>query len=144
MPQYAGGPCYSRGGTVTFAPQVPLAPGRHYTLTISQSLKDLGGNALASPYTLGFTTGTTAPAVKPVLSHGDITSCIQSDTLSGTASAAGVRVQLDLDGITTTTIAGNDRTFSFVISFAGQSGFHIARVREIGADGSFSPAETVC
>src|SRR5207249_4556741 len=49
---------------VTFASQVPLAPGRHYTLTISQALKDLGGNALASPYTLGFTTGTTAPAVK--------------------------------------------------------------------------------
>src|ERR1051326_8179388 len=129
---------------VTFAPQTPLVPRHHYTLTISQSLKDLRGNALASAYTLGFTTGTTAPAVKPVLNHGDITSCIQSDTLSGTASAAGVRVQLDLDGITTTTIAGNDRTFSFLISFAGQSGFHIARVREIGADGSFSPAETVC
>src|SRR5205814_9297962 len=71
--------------TTTPPPPQPSPLSLHDALPIfSQALKDLGGNALASPYTLGFTTGTTAPAVKPVLSHGDITSCIQSDTLSGT------------------------------------------------------------
>lgn len=40
--------------TVTLAPVGLLTPGANYTVQVAQSLHDLGGNALASPYSLGF------------------------------------------------------------------------------------------
>jgi RHS repeat-associated protein len=128
---------------VSFAPNVPLDAGRKYTFTVSTSLKDVGGQSLASPFVLEFHTATTAPAVAPTVNEGNQTGCFTSATITGTATNAGARVRLDLDGLTTTTIAGFNRTFSFTVSFSGQSGFHIARVREVGTDGTVSPERDV-
>ena len=40
--------------TVTLAPVGLLTPGANYTVQVTQSLHDLGGNALASPYSFSF------------------------------------------------------------------------------------------
>jgi hypothetical protein len=44
--------------TVVFAPTQPLAPTTNYTLTVSDEIRDLDGDALQAPFTTGFTTGT--------------------------------------------------------------------------------------
>ena len=53
-------------------------------------------------------------------------------------------MRLDLDGVTTTVPTTADRTFKFNLNFSGQPGYHVARVREIGGDGTLSPESTVC
>jgi RHS repeat-associated protein len=128
---------------ISFAPDVPLAAGRRYTFTVSQALKDLGGQSLAAPFALPFRTAATAPAAAPVVNNADKTECLTTDTITGLASVAGARVRLTLDGSPTSTIAAADRSFSFVINFTGQAGYHIARIVELGADGTLSSERDV-
>ena len=129
---------------ISIAPDVPLSTGTTYTLAISQSLKDAAGVALAQPFTLRFTTNATAPATAPQLDQTDTAACLTSATITGTASAAGARLRLTLDGVTASTTAGADRKFKFDFTFSGQPGYHVARVREVGGDGSLSPESVVC
>src|SRR5262249_51930425 len=67
-----------------------------------------------------------------------------SVTMTGRASAGGARVRLDIDGITLTTVASDTGAFKFTFSFSGQSGFHLARIRQMGADGSLSADRAIC
>jgi RHS repeat-associated protein len=129
---------------LSFAPDVPLEAGKRYTLTISTALKDIAGQSLASPFVLNVTTATTAPGAAPQVNESDQTGCFTSAKITGTASAAGVRVRMDLDGVPTTTTAGPDKSFTFSFTFSGLPGFHIARIREVGADGTLSPERDVC
>jgi len=129
---------------VSFASNVPFEAGRHYIFTVSQVLKDLAGQSLAAPFTLNFTTATTAPGTAPIITAtGDQMGCLTSATIKGTASAAGARLRLTVDGLTTTAIAGFDKKFTFTVGLSGQPGFHIARIREVGTDGTVSPETDV-
>jgi len=129
---------------VSFAPDVPLEAGRRYTFTVSQALKDLAGQSLAAPFVLNFTAATTAPGTAPIITNaGTQQGCLTSATIKGTASAAGARVRLSIDGLTTTTIAGFDKAFTFTVGLSGQPGFHVARIREVGTDGTVSPETDV-
>ena len=126
---------------VSFAPRIPLALGTHYTFTVSPTLKDVAGGALASPFVLSFTTASSAPSIGPAITPTDVTGCFTSYTIHGTASASGARMQLSIDGLTQPATAANDKSFSFVIDLA--PGVHVARVRELGADGTLSPETPV-
>jgi len=126
---------------LSFAPDIPLALGTTYTFTISQALKDVAGGSLASPFTLSFTTASSAPSAAPSITPTDFTGCVTSYTIHGTASVAGARLQLAIDGLTQPATAASDRSFTFTLDLT--SGIHIARVREIGADGTLSPETAV-
>lgn len=128
---------------MSIAPDIPLAPGTKYTITITQSLKDVAGGSLAQPVTFSFTTATAAPPTPPALNQTDVAGCLKTATITGAASAPGARVRLQVDGVTTATTASADRSFHFDFSFSGQPGFHVARVVEIGGDGSLSPEAAV-
>jgi RHS repeat-associated protein len=126
---------------LSFAPRVPLALATRYTFTVSQTLKDVAGGTLASPFVLSFTTASSAPSIAPAITPTDVTGCFTTYTIHGTASAAGARMQLSIDGLTQPATAANDKTFSFTVDLA--PGVHIARVRELGADGTLSPETAV-
>ena len=124
---------------VSFAPVAPLTPGMHYTFTVAQTLKDLAGGTLASPYSLPFTVAVTAPSIAPTVDQSDAAGCFTKTTITGTATTPGARVRLDVDGVTLQT--NSDATtgkFSFEFTFSGQPGFHIARVRQVASDGTLS------
>ncbi|HKB79239.1 MAG TPA: Ig-like domain-containing protein, partial [Thermoanaerobaculia bacterium] len=129
---------------VAVTPNVPLSAGTAYSLRVSTVLKDAAGTSLGDAFTLPFTTAAMAPAASPILDQADSAGCFDSAGITGTASVAGARVRLDLDGVTRTTLADADRRFAFDLRFSGSSGFHIARIRELGADGTLSPEATVC
>ncbi|HUJ15914.1 MAG TPA: Ig-like domain-containing protein, partial [Thermoanaerobaculia bacterium] len=141
--QPVGTTIYADNDAISVAPNVPLASGVRYTLTISIALKDWSGSALSQPVTLTFTTSTSAPAVAPVVDQTDTAGCITAATMTGKATVPGARVRLDLDGASRSTTAASDGTFRFDVAFAGASGFHVARIREAGGDGSLSPEATV-
>lgn len=129
---------------VSFAPIAPLTAGMHYTFTVAQTLKDLAGSSLASPYALQFTIAASAPANPPVVDQSDFTGCITKATITGTASAPGARVRLDVDGVTLQTnsdAATGKFTFDFTLS--GQPGYHIARVRQMASDGTLSAEKDI-
>ena len=124
---------------VSFAPVAPLTPGMHYNFAVAQTLKDLAGGTLASPYSLPFTVVVSAPAGAPSVDQSDAAGCFTKTTITGTATVPGARVRLDVDGVTLQT--NSDATtgkFSFEFTFSGQPGFHIARVRQVASDGTLS------
>lgn len=125
--------------SLSFAPKAPLTPGTTYTFTVGQSLHDIAGGALASPLSLAFSVSTSAPDRAPSVDQSDAAGCITSTSITGHASNAGARLRLDVDSVSMTTTAAADKSFKFTFSLSGQSGYHIARVREVGADGSLSP-----
>lgn len=137
------GSVYVDRDAISFAPQIPLTAGRRYVLTLAQTLRDIAGGTLPAPFTLSFTTTASAPAASPVVDQSDRTGCLTSEQITGRASAAGARVRLDLDGVAATTTAGGDGRFSFSFRLSGQLGFHIARIREVGSDGTLSPERDV-
>ena len=129
---------------LSFAPNVPLEAGRHYTFTVGQTLKDRAGQALASPFVLGFTAALGASGIAPaVTSTGPLQGCLSTVNIAGTASASGVRVRITVDGISTSTSADANKIFTFTVSLSGQPGYHVARIREVGPDGSLSPETDV-
>jgi RHS repeat-associated protein len=129
---------------VDFAPVHPLVPGMTYTLTIVQTLKDVAGGTLAAPYTVTFSAAGSAPTTPPQVDQSDSSGCFTKGTVTGHASAPGARMRLDIDGVTMNTTAAADNSFHFDFSFSGQSGFHVARVRQLGGDGTMSPETSVC
>jgi hypothetical protein len=139
-----GGSLYVDRDAISFAPNEALHPGATYTVTVAASLRDAAGGTLASPITLRFTTVGSAPATAPVVDDVETTGCLTTIVLTGRASTGGSRVRLDADGVTHTTTASDSGAFKFTFAFSGQSGFHIARVRETGPDGSLSAERALC
>jgi hypothetical protein len=66
----AGAVTFNGTNIATFTPNVPLAPGTGYTVTVTTGVKDLAGNAMAAQVVSTFTTqaapDTTAPTVASV------------------------------------------------------------------------------
>jgi RHS repeat-associated protein len=129
---------------ISFAPLRPLTPNTTYTLTAAATLKDISGAPLDAPYSLTFSIAGSAPASAPRLDQQDSAGCFTATAVSGHASVSGARLRLDVDGVTMTTIAAVDASFRFDFTLSGQGGLHLARVREVGADGTLSPDATVC
>jgi RHS repeat-associated protein len=129
---------------ITFAPDLPLRANQTYTIAISTALHDASGAALAAAQALQFTTAAIAPAAPPIVDDLATSGCLSAITLTGRAGVPGARVRLDADGVTLTTVSSATGAFSFTFSFSGQAGFHIARIRELGADGSLSADRALC
>ena len=55
------------GSTATFTPSAPFSAGKIYSGTITTSVKDVAGNALASNYTWSFTTSALADITAPTV-----------------------------------------------------------------------------
>ncbi len=55
------------GTTGTFSPLVPFAPNTTYTATLSTAITSATGNALVTPFSLGFTTGSVAVPTPPTV-----------------------------------------------------------------------------
>jgi RHS repeat-associated protein len=141
---FVDGELFVDNDAISFAPLRPLTPNTTYTLTAAATLKDIAGTALAAPYSLTFSIAGSAPASAPRLDQQDSAGCFTTTAVSGHASVAGARLRLDVDGVTMTTNASADASFRFNFTLSGQSGLHVARVREVGADGTLSPDATVC
>ena len=129
---------------ITFAPDAPLRANETYTMSISTALHDASGAALAAAQARQFTTAAIAPATAPIVDEVVTSGCLSAITLTGRASIPGARVRLGADGITLTTVSSESGAFKFTFSFSGEPGFHVARVREIGADGSLSAERALC
>jgi hypothetical protein len=115
---------------VTFAPSGPLHANETYTIAFGASSRV-------------FTTAATAPTTAPVVDDVATSGCFSSVTLTGRATP-GARVRVEADRVTQTTSASGTGAFKLTVTFSGQSGFHIVRVREAGSDGSLSPERAVC
>ncbi|MBV9494352.1 MAG: Ig-like domain-containing protein [Acidobacteria bacterium] len=127
---------------ISIAPQAALAAGTTYTLTIA-GVKDIAGSALAAPFMLTFTTDFTAPAVAPTVNQSTVEGCLTTFTIRGRASATGARVRLDFEGVSQTATAAANGDYVFEVGLAGLTGFHVARLHEVGGDGTLSPEATV-
>ncbi len=123
---------------LTFAPATTLTPGQRYTIDIRTTAKDLAGNAIATEVKSSFTIATTAPGVPPVVDAIASPVCGNQLTISGTAPASA-RVEIDLGGIPQFVTADATGRFSQTIAIPSQAGFLVARVRIVGADGTYSP-----
>ena len=87
----AGSVSYGPGTTATFSPSSALSGGVVYTATLSTSVKDLAGNALASAYSWTFTTGTSvAKGPSPVLLGASGNYAILAKTAISTVPASAV------------------------------------------------------
>ena len=124
---------------LTFAPATPLTPGERYTIRVAATAKDLAGQPLAAGVAHNFVVATTAPTSAPTLTTASGRICAQLIEVAGT-SAPGARVRLDYGKIFFVATASSTGAFSYKVPLSGQQGFHIVRVRTIGADGSLSPA----
>jgi hypothetical protein len=65
----------NNNSTMTFVPSSDMTYGSHYRFTISESAKDISGNALRSAYTVFFITGDdfTDPVLDGIFRYGDVT-----------------------------------------------------------------------
>ncbi len=142
--QTLDGETFVDADAVTFAPLHPLIPGTTYTFSIAATLRDIAGGPLAAPYSLVFTAASSAPSTPPQVDQSNSAGCFSQGVLTGHATAAAARMRLDVDGVTMTTTAAADKSFRFEFTFSGQSGFHVARVKQVGGDGSLSPETAVC
>ena len=127
--------------TATFTPSVALSGSTGYTLTVTTGARDLAGNALASQFTVAFTTADiTAPVVSssapangatdvPVTSTVRVTfsEAMNASTISGstitlrvTATSAAVA------GAVTYNAGTNTATFTPGASLAGSTGYTLA------------------
>ena len=77
---------------VTFTPATSLTPNTVYTATLTTGIKDLAGNALASPYTWSWTTAavpdTTSPTVSSTIPVNNDTSMSINSALAAVFSEA--------------------------------------------------------
>jgi RHS repeat-associated protein len=126
---------------LSFAPAAALNPGERYTINIKTTARDLAGNALDRDLSGSFTVATTA-AAPPQVNALPPSVCGTSVTISGTAPA-GAQIQIDYAGAKLFTTAGSTGAFAQIIAISSQSGYYVARVRVVGADGSLSPAAEV-
>ena len=134
------GSSYSRvGNVVTVRSLDPLPSSTQIRLVLTANLKDLAGNALATPPTLTFfTVDTTAPAA-PVFSPAPAARiCAPSLTLAGTAEAGAV---LRVEGGAAAAEGRADETghFSLTVQLT-PSGLNRLRVTATDGGGNDSPA----
>jgi RHS repeat-associated protein len=127
---------------LSFAPATTLTPGVAYTIDIKTSAKDLAGNALNSEFTSKFTIATSAPTTPPSVSPVASPICASSVAISGTAPAAS-RIEVDLNGVPTYATTDSTGNYTATLTIPQVSGYYVARVRIIGADGTFSPSAPV-
>jgi len=127
---------------LSFAPATTLTPGAQYTIDIKTSAKDLAGNALASEFTSKFTISTSAPTAAPSVNPVAGPICASSVTISGTAPA-GSRIEINVGGVPTYATTDSTGNYSASVTIPQASGYDVARVRIIGADGTFSPSASV-
>lgn len=127
---------------LSFAPATTLTPGATYTIDIKTAAKDLAGNALATEFTSKFTIATSAPTTPPTVNPVAGPICASSVAISGTAPA-GSRIEVDLNGVPTYTTTDSTGNYTATLTIPQVSGYDVARVRIIGADGTFSPSAPV-
>jgi len=127
---------------LSFAPATTLRPGAAYTIDIKTSAKDLAGNALSSEFTSKFTIATSAPTTPPTVNPVAGPICASSVVISGTAPA-GSRIEVDLNGVPTYATTDSTGNYTATLTIPQVSGYDVARVRIIGADGTFSPSAPV-
>ncbi|MGH9457003.1 MAG: Ig-like domain-containing protein, partial [Thermoanaerobaculia bacterium] len=128
---------------LTFAPAAPLEDGAEYTIRITTAAKDAGGVPLGSEWISRFRIGLAAPATAPVLDALPAKHC--GSTLAVTGSAPpSARVRLDVGPLVLTTTADASGRFRFDAPLTGRAGYHLVRVRTLGADGGLSAAAYSC
>ncbi|MFL6247287.1 MAG: Ig-like domain-containing protein [Thermoanaerobaculia bacterium] len=125
---------------LTFAPATTLTPGERYTIGIAASAHDLASQPLAASVSNSFVVATSAPANAPALTTASGRICAQLIDVSGTTTVPGARVRLDYGPIFFTTTASATGAFRYKVPLSGQAGYHVIRVRTIGADGTLSAA----
>ncbi|HYI12031.1 MAG TPA: Ig-like domain-containing protein [Thermoanaerobaculia bacterium] len=124
---------------LTFAPATTLTPGERYTIKIATTAKDLAGQPLATAVDSSFVVATSAPTTAPTITTASGRICAQLVEVTGT-SIPGARVRLDYGQIYFTTNASATGAFSYKVPLSGQAGYHVIRVRTLGADGTLSAA----
>lgn len=116
----AAGTLMLAGNIVTFTPASPLESESVQLVTVTQSARDLAGNALATEYGFSFTTGTAPTAISssPASAANDVPTV---STISVTFSDAmlpssftGDRLSVSSDGAIagTTAVSGTTATFT--------------------------------
>ncbi len=133
------GKTYLDKDVLTFAPAATLMPGERYTIRVATGAKDLAGQPLAEAVANDFVVATTAPTTAPAITTPSGRICAQLADVAGTTTP-GVRVRIDYGQVFFTTTASATGAFSYKVPLSGQQGFHVIRVRTIGADGTLSPA----
>jgi hypothetical protein len=124
---------------LTFAPATTLTPGAQYTIRIGTAAKDLAGQSLSSAVTSSFFVATTASSTAPSVTTPSGAFCGNLIDVAGTTGPGG-RLRIDYGSIFFTTTASATGAFSYKVPLSGQPGFHVIRVRSLGADGTLSPA----
>jgi RHS repeat-associated protein len=132
------GKSYLDKDVLTFAPATILTPGERYTIRVTTAAKDLAGQSLASEFTSSFTVATTAPGTAPTLTTASGRFCGQLIDVAGTTTPSA-RVRLDYGSIFFVTQANASGAFSYKVALTGTPGYHVIRVRTVGADGTLSP-----
>lgn len=108
------------GSIATFTPMANLASSATYTATITTGVKDLAGNAMVSPYTWSFTTGTVTDTTPPTIGS---TSPVRGATGVAINSAITVTFSemIDVSSITTASfmVSDNNGSIMGVITYDG-------------------------
>jgi hypothetical protein len=107
------------GTTVGFAPTLPLAASTSYVATLTTSVTDLQGNALASPFTWMFTTGTnTAQGPAPVLLGAAGNFTVLAKTAISTVPASAITGDIAVSPAAATFITGFDLVLDATTTFS--------------------------
>jgi len=123
------------GVTATFTPSAALLPGTLYSATITTSVTDVAGNALASNYAWSFTTASTAdvtpPTVSSVVPASGATAISVSSKVTATFSESMDATTITSSTFTlkqgstavagTVTYAGTTATFTPSVALSGNS-----------------------
>ncbi|HJQ41121.1 MAG TPA: Ig-like domain-containing protein [Thermoanaerobaculia bacterium] len=131
------GKSYLDKDVLSFAPATILTPGERYTIRVTTAAKDLAGQSLASEFTSSFTVATTA-STAPTLTSTYTRTCAQLVDVAGTTTPS-TRVQIDYGTTRFFTNASATGAFSYKVPLTGLPGYHVIRVRGVGADGTLSP-----
>ena len=126
------------GNTATFTPAVALVAGTQYTATISNTVKDLAGNALAANSSWSFTTAVapdvTAPTVTSATPANGATAVPHNTTISATFSESMASATLTTSSVTlvrtggtavsgTVGVSGNSVTFTPSTALVGSASY---------------------
>jgi hypothetical protein len=115
------------GLTATFTPSAPLANGAAYIATLTTSIKDAAGNALAANYSWTFTTGQAADTTPPSVSS------IDPSNQSSVATNSTVTVTFS-EAVNPATVNAN----TFIVS-AGANNI-LGTISVNGTSAEFTPA----
>ncbi len=108
------------GTTAILAPSANLAPGTVYTVTITNGVKDLTGNAMVNNYVWTFTTGSTTIVTAPTVSSTDPNNLATGVVLSQKVAATFSKT-MDATTITsaTFTLAHGSTSVQGFVSYTG-------------------------